>query len=176
VTTSTTDIYFLKNLRNSGLKELGTVQHGGSWRIGDREMFFLQRDSGRLRTVCDTFAHCVVPVLSGRHISLKRPADVGESITDILFTRGEGVSDAEMSKAFEHATFLGFRFAPSFAAKKLEEIVQNETPLVRKAACNYVRMWNQAAQDNDSRPVAVLAENPSFINAMRVCSAGSISP
>jgi hypothetical protein len=81
-----------------------------------------------------------------------------------------------MIEGLEYATFLGFQFAPSFSAKKLEGIVQRETPLVRKAACNYVQMWSQAAQHNDSRAAAVLAEDPSFTNAMRVCSADSVSP
>lgn len=40
------------------------IEERGTWRLGDREMFFLNRDSGVLRTICDFYSDCVVPVFS----------------------------------------------------------------------------------------------------------------
>ena len=176
VQTPTADVYFLKNLRSGGLKELGTLQNGGYWRIGDREMFFLQHDSGRLRTVCDTFAHCVVPVLSGWHQTFRRNANVGESVADILFTRGRGASDAQMIEGLEYATSVGSHFAPEFSMRKLEEIIQTETPLVRQAACKYLRMFSRSAPYNSHQNATLLTDDANFINAIQSCPAEKDRP
>ena len=175
VKTATADVYFLKNIRIGGPARLGTQQYAGYWRIGDREMFFLQFDAGRLRTVCDTWAHCVIPVLTGRHSAFRPLANVGASIADIFFTRGDGASDAEIIEGLEHTTSFGFQFAPHFSAQKMEELVQRETPPVRKAVCHYVQMELQAGRNNVSLSAAVLAADPAFINAARICSADDVS-
>jgi hypothetical protein len=165
------DIYFLQSLIISGPPRLGTLQHGGLWRIGDREMFFLQRDSGRLRTVCDTWAHCVVPVLSGSHEGFQPGPTVGDALADILFTRGKGSSDAQMIEGLEKATFIGFHFAPNFSMRKLEDLVQTETPPVREAACKYLRMFSRPAPYDNPDYGKLLAADPDFIKAIAICPA-----
>jgi hypothetical protein len=167
----TADIYFLKNIRAGGPPRLGIPQQGGLWRIGDRKMFFLQRDSGRLRTVCDTWAHCVVPVLSGSHLGFQPRPRPGDALADILFTRGKGTSDAQMIEGLEKASFVGFHFAPNFSMRKLEDLVQTETPSVRQAACKYLRMFSRSAPYNNPDFAKLLAADPSFIKAIAACPA-----
>ena len=163
----TTDIYFLVDTSSGGRARLGTIDTGGTWQVGDRELFFLQRDSGRLRTVCDTFAHCVVPVFSGFHASLPPRQNVGEVMADLLFTRGQGASDAQMIKAMDKASWIGFAFAPEFSMRKLEELVQTETPPVRQEACKNLLLESQAYD----RPefTKTLPHDPKFIRAMEAC-------
>lgn len=164
------EIYFLVNLRSGGHKALGTIKDGGAWRIGDREMFFLQLDSGRLRTICDSFAYnCVEPVLSGSHASIQGHTAVGDMIADIFLTRGKGASDAQMIEAMDRATSISFHFAPSYSMKKLEEMSQTETPPVRQAACEYLRAYGRsAAYDNPDKKV--LGSNPDFVKALASCT------
>ena len=165
----TVDIYFLKDVRASGPPRLGTVRQGGHWQIGDREMFFLQRDSGRLRTVCDTFVHCVVPVLSGRHDSFQPSQNIGESIAEILFTRGKSTTDDQMIRGLDNASFLGSHFAPLFSIHKLEQLVKTETPAVRQAACKTLRQSNRSAPFDNPSYAQLLARDPEFLRAIAVC-------
>ncbi len=69
---------------------LGMYGEGGIWHMGDREMFFLRNDSGVLRTICDTWNTCVVPVFSGAHPGFKPDPGkpLAEAIIDLLLTRG----------------------------------------------------------------------------------------
>jgi hypothetical protein len=101
VAIGTLDIYYFMDLRAAGMRRLGTIQDGGSWHEEDREMFFLQENYGLLRTVCDTYAHCVLPVYSGRHDSAepKSEAWIGDAITDILLTPGKNSTTNEMVQA-----------------------------------------------------------------------------
>jgi hypothetical protein len=165
-----TEIYFLMNLRSQGRKPLGIVNYGGSWHIGDHEMFFLRRDSRRLRTTCDSFANdCVVPVLSGRHESAKILPKVGGTIADFLLTRGKGTSDAQMVLAMEDGAFRAFGFAPDYTVMKLEELVRTETPLVRLAACEHLRSTRAYLSYTNPDYANVLASNPDFVKATSSC-------
>lgn len=176
VPSRTVDIYFLKDIRAGGPPRLGTPQQGGLWRIGDREMFFLQRDSGRLRTVCDTWAHCVAPVLTGSHEGFQPGPNVGNALADILLTRGKGTSDTQMVESLEKAAFISFTFAPSFSIRKLEDLVQTETPPVRQAACKYLRMFSRSAPYNKPDYAKLLAADPNFIKAIAACPAEKDMP
>jgi hypothetical protein len=73
-------------------------------------MFFVQRDSGKLRLVGDTYAHSVLPVRSGFHEardnSDRSTSWLGNRINDILLTRGQGVISQEMVLAIEKARVL----------------------------------------------------------------------
>lgn len=89
--------YFIYLNAPDGPPRLGGSQRGGRWHIGDREIFFLRWDSGVLRTVCDEWASCVVPVFSGAHPAYKpNPAKpIEHAIIDILLTRGEGATNQQ---------------------------------------------------------------------------------
>jgi hypothetical protein len=132
-------VFFFRYLAISeGAPRIGVRGRGGTWRIGDREIFFLQRDSGVLRTVCDGWAHCVMPVLTGAHPEFKsNPNSSNTAIIDILLTRGEGCSDQQMVDAISQ--FRAYDYGPDYTIKKLNEIARTETPKVRKAACQKLK-------------------------------------
>lgn len=108
----------------------------GSWRIGDREMFFLQSNAGVLRTICDNYQHCVLPVFTGAHPgwSPDPKTGVGYQIIDFLLTRGKGCSDEDLIRQIQRT--------PSFdinnwsAIHKLEQLAENEPTAVRDEACH----------------------------------------
>jgi hypothetical protein len=110
---------------------------GGSWHIGDRELFFLQQDTNVLRTVCDSYAHCVVPVLSGSHADLKPDPSkpITERIVDLLLTRGEGCSERDWLNAIEKDGDRARLFDMEYTIKKLQLLSASEMPGVRKQSC-----------------------------------------
>jgi hypothetical protein len=106
---------------------------GGSWRAGDRLMFFLQRENGYLRTVCDQWKHCTVNVFSGAHADYQpRSNDVTHAMIDILLTRGRGATDQQMIKAID--AFNMYSMNTDYAIEALEKLAKSETPAVSKAA------------------------------------------
>jgi hypothetical protein len=67
----------------------------GFWKVGGRRILWLRRDSGFLRTMCDGWDYCTVPVDSGAHPHYRpdplKPLDY--ALVDLLFTRGEGTAN-----------------------------------------------------------------------------------
>lgn len=125
--------YFHPEAAVPGVAEMGMSGHGGSWHIGDRVMFFLQRENGYLRTLCDRWRHCTRAVLTGSHLGYRpRSNDVTVSIIDILLTRGQGASDQQIAEAIQ--AFRPSDFNPTYAVQKLQELAQEETPVVREVA------------------------------------------
>ena len=104
-----------------------TLVPGGTWRIGDREMFFVWLDEGMLRTICNMGAIAVWPVYTGAHETPKKP--LPEAITDILLDRGPGCTDQDMLKAMMGT--LPF------------EIASTEDAKVRQQACDILRSIGQ---------------------------------
>ncbi len=108
----------------------------GNWHTGDREMFFLQWNSGVLRTVCDTYEHCVLPVFTGAHAGWRpSPNDksIGDRVVDFLLTRGEGCTDEQLIKQIGKTP--SFDINNSSAIQKLQEVALNERGNVRNEAC-----------------------------------------
>ncbi len=122
---------------------LGMYGEGGIWHMGDREMFFLRKDSGVLRTICDTWNTCVVPVFSGAHPGFKPDPGkpLAEAIIDLLLTRGQDCSDQQMVQAISKSG--AENFSREYAFKKLRQLAAEETPAVRKAACDELSLWKQ---------------------------------
>lgn len=128
-------IYFLVNFGSTGgPPQLGMVGRTGNWRIGDRELFFLQRDSGTLRTIIDNYALAARPVLTGAHTSYEpRPGEtVPEMIVDILLTRGQECSDQQMAHAVSRS--VADFFDLPYTVRKLRQLANDEVPIVKKAA------------------------------------------
>jgi len=131
---NTSIFYFMDLGISTGPPRLGMIGKGGTWRTGDRKLFFLQRDSGVLRTVLDNYALCVQPVLTGAHPNYQpRPGEsVHQRIVDILLTRGERCSDQEMAQAVSQSTAYSYDLA--YAVQKLQQLANNEVPIVKNAA------------------------------------------
>jgi hypothetical protein len=117
-----------------GPARLGMFNQAGRWHIGDREMFFLRLDSGVLRTICDAYAGCVIPVFSGAHPDFRVApgTPISHAIIDLLLTRGQGCNDNQMVQAIERSK--ADAFSEDYAVKKLEELATTETPEVRAKA------------------------------------------
>jgi len=114
---------------------LGMAGTGGTWHIGDRELFFLRRDSRVLRTICDFSHTCVMPVHTGKHpgFHFEPGKPVADSIVDLLLTRGQNCTDQQMKQAFVHC--YAFGFSPDYTVKKLQQIAATEDPAVSSEAC-----------------------------------------
>jgi len=95
VTPNAVDIYcFLKPGSATGLPRM-------YFDPGDRYIFYLRREVGEWRTACDVYEYCVDHVLTGRHPAFKRNPNrpISDDILEILFARGESVSDGVMVDA-----------------------------------------------------------------------------
>jgi len=126
--------FFVSVGSTGGPPQLGMIGRTGRWRIGDRELFFLKRDSGVLRTIIDNYALAAQPVLTGAHTNYKsRPGEtVPEMIVDILLTRGQGCSDQQMAQAVSRS--VADFFDLPYTVRKLRQLANNEVPVVQKAA------------------------------------------
>ena len=131
-------IYFFFSAKHTfSTPSLGMRNRGGTWQIGDRIMFFLQRENGYLRTVCDQWRGCAPYVYSGSHVGYKPHSnDVTESIIDMFLTRGTGASDQDMLQAIDK--FRLYLINADYVIKNLRKLAQNETPPVRKAASDEI--------------------------------------
>jgi len=115
---------------------MGMIGHGGRWQIGDRLIFFLQRDSGVLRTVIDTWAVAAVPVPTGAHPSY-RPGSgetTVDSVIDILLDKGEGCDDKQF--AFAVSSFSKDFWDLPYTVQKLRQIADGPDIAAAQAAKN----------------------------------------
>ncbi len=130
---------------------LGMSKRAGDWHIGDREMFFLRKESGKFRTICDISDRCVVPVFSGPHpqfrINTTKPLEY--NIIDLLLTRGNNADDEDMIKAI-HSDRPSL-FSQSYTIVKLKQLVREEAPKVRDAACKALLNWGQRCSSVSAR-------------------------
>jgi hypothetical protein len=135
ISSQTLDFLFYRATDPVGQALLGTVVDGGSWRVGQREMLFLQLDHGHLRTVCDTYAHCAVQVSSGSHAEPFAPSiPMGRRIVDVLLTRGGNVTDEAFAQGLVHASSDAYDFDRVHTMEVLQRIAAASNPGIRNAA------------------------------------------
>ena len=116
---------------------------------GDRDMFFLMREDGRLRTICNRWRTCcLAKVVTGPHPSFRRqPAKpINQAITDFLFERGIGINDKQMVDAIEQQQY-SVKFGEEPMVATLQQLASSETPLVREAACESLRSLKHPCGD-----------------------------
>jgi len=111
---------------------------------GDRYIFYLRRELGEWRTACDVYEYCVDRVLTGRHPAFKRNPNrpISDDILEILFTRGESVSDGVMVDAVAGYRNDGSRWRNQRAeaySKLLQRMAKVETAPVRAEACDQLK-------------------------------------
>lgn len=142
-----------------GPPRLGVIGKGGTWHLGDREIFFLRRDGGVLRTVFDIWGGCVEQVLTGPHPGYKpRPGEsVQQMIVDILLDQSQEIDNEQMAYAvFKSRAFL---FDLPYAVRKLQFLETHDAPVVQDAARRQLdeleRSWPQIREGRlDSVPNA----------------------
>lgn len=129
----TVDLNFFMSVESlGGRPQLSDVQPG------QRDLFFVQRDSGKLRLICDGWRSCVPVIRSGSHPNFKADPNVplDNQIADILLSRGVGATDDEMVRAIGET---GININAQAIAEKLQHLAQTETPVVRAAACRSLK-------------------------------------
>jgi hypothetical protein len=136
--------YFAFHGNVSGPPGLGMAGVSGTWHLGDRELFFLRKESGELRTACDLSARCVPPVFSGNHADFRVDPSISlaDSIVDLLLTRGRGCTDQQMIEAV--SSYAPSFFSRDYAVAKLRQIVQREVPSVSEAACERLKREHES--------------------------------
>jgi len=166
VPTTATVYYFTWAGGFNGPRPLGFWTAEGSSTPTKRRVFWLKSDSGVLRTACDGWDECTMPVASGAHPNYKPEAGkpLGYALADIMFTRGEGATDAEFAAQLEWG-------APStipeaYLIEKVKQLAATDIPVVQAAACELLSHYRQgcAAQNN---PVQV-------VNGVRVVDGKAI--
>jgi hypothetical protein len=128
------DIYYLTNIGPiGGPHRLGLRASvpGGTWQIGDRELFFLRWDQTFLRPVCDISRTAVWQVYTGAHQTPKQP--LPKAIIDILLNPGSGATDQDMVKAMVRS--LPYGLAKDQTIEKLQQLAATAHPIVRRQAC-----------------------------------------
>ncbi|HXE11949.1 MAG TPA: hypothetical protein VN633_07510 [Bryobacteraceae bacterium] len=133
-------VYYYTHVGPFGMPLIGMHGYGGTWEIGDREIFYLKKIDNVFRTACDFNRSCVTPVFSGAHpgftIDSSRPPT--ESIIDLLLTRGQGSTDQGMVKAVLSRSAEYFN--EPYAIRKWQEIAEHdESAAVRDAACSQLK-------------------------------------
>jgi hypothetical protein len=113
---------------------MGMIGQGGRWQIGDRLIFFLQRDSGVLRTVIDTWAVAAVPVTTGAHPNYRaKPGESAvDSVIDILLDKGEGCDDKQL--AYAVSSFSKDFWDLPYTIEKLRQIADGPYAAAAQAA------------------------------------------
>jgi hypothetical protein len=117
-----------------------------------RRVLWLRKDSGVLRTACDGWDECTMPVDSGAHPNYKPDPrkPLGYALADIFFTRGVGATDAEFAGQVDWG-------APStvpepYLFEKLQRLAATEVPVVRAAACKQLSYYRQKCVGIEGRP------------------------
>ena len=93
---------------------------------GQSNIFFLQPDGNRLRTICDGWRSCVLPVLTGTHYgsSIDRNLPIEDIMVNLLLSRGDSTTDAQMIRAIEHPEA---RWGWTPVINRLEQLAKQDT-------------------------------------------------
>ena len=136
--------------------------------LGERDIFFLMKDGGHLRTICDAARNCsVMTILTGAHPNFRRAPgqSISQAITDILLTRGIGVNDKQMVEAVDRQGSLQ-QFGEQPMVRTLQSLVHKESPPVREAACESLREWKRHCDETDNSTPSLVIQNLTHPNAL----------
>ena len=112
----------------------------GLWRAGGRRVWWLRRDSGVLRTVCDGWDGCTMDVESGAHHDYRPDPQksVDYALADLLLTRGEGTT-SETGFASEISWGVPDQGLQGYVIEKLRRLALMEHGDVKESACK--QLW-----------------------------------
>lgn len=128
-------VYYFGYITNmGGSPRIGMRQNGGDWHVGDSVVFFLRRERGVLRTVCDFYEYCSARVFTGIHPNLKIDPNkpLGCSIAELLLSRGPETTDIQMVRAILRGK--ANVYSDSCRNQRLKELEKDPSPTVREAA------------------------------------------
>jgi len=126
------DVFFYHHFVN-----IGGSQEPLYLRAADRKLFFLMKEAGHWRTICDQWGSCcVVDILAGKHSHWKRDPSVSidQAVFDFLYSRGDGTTDEQMLAALDYTQYVGF-FGKTAEIHTLQRLAKEETLPVRREAC-----------------------------------------
>ena len=121
----------------------GGYSHLTDIRAGSSEIFFLQKDGNRWRTICEGWRSCVFWVRTGTHYNLN--LDLNRPIADILITlmlsRGDHTSDHQMIDAIYHREA---RWGWEPVIDRLKQLAEEEkSPNVRAIALKQFHKYQE---------------------------------
>jgi hypothetical protein len=121
----------------------GPWSHVVDIQAGHSEIFFLQKDGNRWRTICDGWRACVLWVRTGTHYNyiIDRTLPVENILTNLLLSRGDRTTDQQMVDAIYHPEGR-WGWEPFF--NKLQQLAKEETsPIVRTAVVDHIRNFRR---------------------------------
>lgn len=134
------DVFYFLNLGpyESAWSNLRDIQQGHS------ELFFLQQDGDRWRTINDGWRNCVLWIRTGTHYHFKVDPNlpIQTIFTNLILSRGEHTSDAQMIDAIYH---IDMRWGTAPAINRLEQLSKEDpSPQVRAVA---LQRWRELHQE-----------------------------
>ena len=115
----------------------------GFWNVGARRIWWLQRESGVLRTACDGWDGCTIGVQSGAHPNYtsdsKRP--INYALADLLLTRGEGPVD-DNGFAGEIEWGVPDEGLQGYVVEKLRHLATTEHGAVKSSSCKLLWIYS----------------------------------
>ncbi|MBN8733124.1 MAG: hypothetical protein J0L64_21490 [Acidobacteria bacterium] len=110
---------------------------------GVRRVWWLRRDAGVLRTICDGWDTCTQVVESGAHRGYRpvkgRPVIL--AVADVLLTRGEGeIHEGAWAREMMAAPDQGIE---SYVVGKMRHLALTEKGAVRQSACLWLWIYAQ---------------------------------
>jgi len=110
---------------------------------GHSEIFFLQKDRGQLRTICDGWRSCILWVRTGTHYNFKAEpgAPIKDVIVKLLLSRGDHTTDQEMTDAIDHPEW---RWGNPPVFKAMKQLAADEkSPAVRTVALERIKNFER---------------------------------
>jgi hypothetical protein len=117
----------------------GGISHLTDIYAGHSEIFFLQRDGRKWRTICDGWRSCVLWVRTGPHYKYKIDFDlpIKDILVNLVLSRGNQTSDRQMIDAIYHRDG---RWGWKPVINRLKELAKEDrSPQVRAVALDEFR-------------------------------------
>ena len=110
---------------------------------GHSEIFFLQEDGSKLRTICDGWRSCVLWVRTGTHYQSKIDSNlpIEDILVNLMLSRGDHTSDEQMIDAIYHPEGR-WGWAP--VINRLQQLTKEDpSPRVRAVALRELREYQK---------------------------------
>jgi hypothetical protein len=128
----------------------------GLWTVGSRRIFWLRRDAGVLRTVCDGWDGCTMSVNSGAHLRYRPDPrkSLSYALADLRLTRGEGtVNEIGFASEVSRGVPVGTpdQHLEAYVVEKLRLLASTERGDVKSSACELLWIYRADRIDTNIR-------------------------